>query len=55
MITVIIPVFNAAAFVEEAVRSALSQTEVSEVIIIEDGSADESLRICGRLDLKMIL
>lgn len=49
MITVIIPVYNAVAFVEEAVQSALIQPEVSEIIIIEDGSADGSLQICERL------
>jgi glycosyltransferase involved in cell wall biosynthesis len=52
MISVIIPVYNAAEFVEEAVRSALSQPEVSEVILIEDGSSDESLQIVQRLASK---
>lgn len=49
MITVIIPVFNAAAFVEEAVQSALRQPEVTEIILIEDGSLDESLTICEKI------
>ncbi len=49
MITVIIPVYNAAAFVEEAVQSALRQPEVTEIILIEDGSLDESLTICEEL------
>src|SRR5690606_1248107 len=49
MISVIIPVYNAAAFVEQAVQSALTQPEVSEVILVEDGSEDKSLPICEKL------
>lgn len=48
-ISVIIPVFNAAKFLEEAVRSALDQTETLEVILIEDGSTDDSLSVCKTL------
>ena len=42
-ISVIIPVYNAAAFLEKAVLSACEQKEVEEVILIEDGSLDGSL------------
>lgn len=48
-VSVIIPVFNVAHFVEDAVRSALAQKEVREVILVEDGSKDNSLRVCQRL------
>lgn len=47
---VIIPVYNAAPFLEAAVDSALSQKETAEVILVEDGSTDESLSVCRRLE-----
>lgn len=45
----VIPAFNAAPFVEEGVRSALSQPEVAEVLLVEDGSTDDSLATCREL------
>ena len=48
-ISVIIPVFNAARFVEKAVESVLAQPETKEVLLVEDGSTDESLKICRQL------
>lgn len=49
-ISVIIPVYNAAEFLEKAVRSAIQFREVKEVILIEDQSTDNSLEICERLN-----
>jgi glycosyltransferase involved in cell wall biosynthesis len=51
-ISVIIPVYNAATFVTKAVESALIQTEVAEVLLIEDSSKDNSLEICRHLSEK---
>lgn len=48
-VSVIIPVYNAARFLEEAVQSALEQPETNEVLLIEDGSADTSLSVCEKL------
>lgn len=48
-ISVIIPVYNAARYVQEAVESALAQPEVTEVVLVEDGSPDESLAVCRAL------
>lgn len=48
-VSVIIPVYNAELYLERAVQSALSQKEVSEVILIEDNSPDNSLGICKKL------
>ncbi len=50
-ISVIIPVYNAARFLEKAVASALQHPEVQEIILIEDCSSDDSLEICKRLVL----
>lgn len=48
-VSVIIPVFNAEPFVERAVNSALAERETAEVILVEDGSSDASLKVCQRL------
>lgn len=51
-VSVIIPVYNTASFVEKAVRSALMQEEVREVLVIDDGSTDGSLKIIRRLAME---
>lgn len=48
-ISVIIPVYNAERYVAEAVGSALLQPETAEVLLVEDGSRDNSLVICQGL------
>jgi glycosyltransferase involved in cell wall biosynthesis len=48
-VSVIIPVYNAEAYVEQAVESALAQPETAEVLLVEDGSTDHSLEVCTRL------
>ena len=48
-ISVIIPVYNASRFVTKAVGSALEQPETAEVILVEDGSPDDSLAVCENL------
>lgn len=49
-ISVIIPVYNAGPYVRKAVESALEQPETAEVILIEDGSPDNSLEVCRELE-----
>jgi glycosyltransferase involved in cell wall biosynthesis len=41
-VSVIIPVFNAELYVAQAVASALEQPETGEVVLVEDGSRDNS-------------
>lgn len=48
-ISVIIPVYNAAAYLEKAVTSALYHKEVKEVVLVNDGSTDDSLAILQKL------
>ncbi|MDN3655875.1 glycosyltransferase family A protein [Ferruginibacter paludis] len=45
-ISVIIPVFNAENFLFRAIESVLIQPEVTELILVDDGSTDSSLQIC---------
>lgn len=52
-ISVIIPVYNVENFIAICLDSLLSQTyENFEIILIDDGSKDESLRICKNYEQK---
>jgi glycosyltransferase involved in cell wall biosynthesis len=51
-VSVIIPVYNAAAYVAQAVQSALQQPETGEVLLIEDGSPDNALTVCRELAMR---
>ena len=51
-ISIIIPVYNAAEFITRAVKSALIFDETKEVILIEDGSKDDTLDVCRALEIK---
>lgn len=51
-VSIITPVYNASSFLERAVLSALAQEEVTEVILIEDHSTDDSYEICKTLASK---
>jgi glycosyltransferase involved in cell wall biosynthesis len=48
-ISVIIPAYNVERFIEKAIRSALEQPEVIEVIVVDDGSKDNTLQIVTQL------
>jgi glycosyltransferase involved in cell wall biosynthesis len=49
-VSVIIPAYNAAAYVGRAVESALSQTYLPlEILVIDDGSSDETAEIVEQL------
>ncbi|MBK9176744.1 MAG: glycosyltransferase family 2 protein [Flavobacteriales bacterium] len=49
-VSVVIPVYEAEDFVEAAVRSAVERAEVTEVLLVEDGSPDGSLEVCSQLE-----
>lgn len=51
LVSVIIPVFNGASFLVEAISSAQKSTfKDFEVILIDDGSTDQSKQICKMLE-----
>lgn len=50
LVSVIMPVYNGARFVEAAIRSVIGQTHTNwELIVIDDGSADGTCAIVERL------
>lgn len=50
MVTIIIPAYNSEKTIEKCVNSALAQTYKNlEIIIINDGSTDETLNICRKI------
>jgi len=51
-ISVVIPVYNAAKFVEAAVASALQFEEVKEVLLVDDAGPDDGLAICEAMALR---
>ncbi|MBK8721527.1 MAG: glycosyltransferase family 2 protein [Saprospiraceae bacterium] len=48
-ISVIIPVYNSSNTLEKAVESCLIQNEVSEIVLINDVSNDNTLELCIKL------
>ena len=51
-VSVIIPVYKAEQFLEKSVKSASDLDEVQEILLVEDGSPDQSLHIALQLELK---
>lgn len=50
LISIIVPIFNVATYIEECVISLINQSYVNiEIILINDCSTDNSLEICERL------
>lgn len=53
LVTVLIPVYNARNYLEEAIESVLKQTyQFMEIVVIDDGSTDDSPEILSRLAAK---
>ncbi len=49
MISIIIPFYNAKEFINQAVESAISQPETSEIIIVDDNSNPGEMVICNEI------
>ena len=48
-VSVIIPVYNCESWIEESIRSALHHVCVKEIIVVDDGSTDQTLFIVEQL------
>ena len=47
MISIIVPVYNTEAYLPQCIESLICQTYKDiEIILVDDGSTDDSLRIC---------
>ena len=52
-ISFIIPVFNTEEYVKKCIESVIDQTYKNiEIIVIDDGSTDDSLKICNEIGVK---
>ena len=50
MVSIIIPAYNAEKHIEKCIESILCQTEHQiEIIIVDDGSVDNTLNICNKI------
>ncbi|MGY4450260.1 cellulose synthase/poly-beta-1,6-N-acetylglucosamine synthase-like glycosyltransferase [Bradyrhizobium sp. i1.3.1] len=47
-VSVVIPAKNVAAYIGETLASALAQGEITEVIVVDDGSSDTTTAHCPR-------
>jgi glycosyltransferase involved in cell wall biosynthesis len=54
MMTIVIPTYQQAAFLGEAIESALKQTIPCEVIVVNDGSTDDTQEVAERYPVKVI-
>ena len=49
-VSIVIPVYNTKNYVENCLKSCLSQTHKDiEIVVVDDGSKDNSLQICQRI------
>ena len=48
-VSVIIPVYNGERFIAKAIASVLAQPEVTEIVVVNDGSTDSTPDILEKL------
>lgn len=50
MISIIIPTFNRCDFIHSAIESAINQSEIVEIIVVDDGSSDNTENVVKSID-----
>ena len=54
-VTVVIPVFNGEAWVADAIHSVLAQRTPREVVVVDDGSTDDTQSVLGSFGDEIVL
>jgi glycosyltransferase involved in cell wall biosynthesis len=55
LVSILIPAFNAQKWIRESIQSALLQTwQNKEIIVVDDGSRDDTLRIARSFESKIL-
>src|SRR5271169_1540422 len=55
LVSILIPAYNSEAWIADAIQSAVGQTwDRKEIIIVDDGSADRTLKIAKRFESKIV-
>jgi len=55
MVSIVIPCFNHARYLAEAIESALTQTHADvEVVVVDDGSTDDSAAVASRYPITLV-
>ena len=56
LVSILIPAFNAQDWIADTLKSAIGQTwQRKEIIVIDDGSTDQTLAIAGRAIAEFIM
>lgn len=54
-ISVVIPAYEAAPYLEDTVGSVRDQTvDVDEIVVVDDGSSDDTVRVAESLDVRLV-
>src|SRR5580693_7854433 len=55
LVSILIPAYNAEAWISDTLRSAIGQTwEPKEIIVVDDGSKDQTLAIARQFESKQV-
>src|ERR1700722_15492058 len=55
LVSILIPAYNADRWIAETIRSAVNQTwERKEIIIVDDGSTDETLAVARQFESMLV-
>ena len=52
IVSVIVPVFNGEKYLSKCIESIITLPEVLEILIVDDGSTDQSLKLAHQLSVK---